>query len=69
MSQDTKDLTRGPASHTEARFTEEASARAYLESIRWPKGPVCPHCGGADRQYRIEANLKKNVRQGLLSCG
>lgn len=69
MSQDTKDQTRGPASHTEARFTDEAAARAYLEDIRWPKGPVCPHCGGADRQYRHEANLAKGIRPGLLSCG
>jgi transposase-like protein len=66
---DNNDLTRAQASHTEARFTDEATARQYLESIRWPKGPVCPHCGGADRQSRIEANPKKGVRPGLLACG
>ncbi len=27
------------------RLTEEQS-REYLESIRWPEGPVCPHCQG-----------------------
>jgi transposase-like protein len=27
------------------RITDEASAYAYLESLRWPNGPVCPHCG------------------------
>lgn len=69
MTDKTKDSTRGPASHTEARFTDEATARAYLEAVRWPKGPVCPHCGGADRQHRIEANPAKNVRPGLLACG
>lgn len=69
MTDKTKDLTREPARHTENRFTNEEAAREYLESIRWPKGPVCPHCGGADRQYRIEANPAKGVRDGLLSCG
>ena len=26
------------------RFHDEAACRAYLESIRWPKGPCCPRC-------------------------
>ena len=69
MTDKTKDSTREPARHTEDRFTNEQAARAYLESIRWPKGPVCPHCGGTDRQSRIEANPAKNVRPGLLACG
>jgi transposase-like protein len=69
MSEKTKDSTREAARHTEDRFTDEAAAREYLESIRWPKGPVCPHCGGADRQSRIEANPAKGVRPGLLACG
>lgn len=69
MTVKTKDSTREAARHTEARFTNEAKARAYLEDVRWPKGPVCPHCGGADRQSRIEANLAKKVRPGLLACG
>jgi transposase-like protein len=69
MTDKTKDVTREPARHTESRFTDEEAARAYLESIRWPQGPVCPHCGGADRQYRLEANPAKKVRPGLLSCG
>src|SRR2546428_775347 len=69
MTKDTKDLTREPARHTEDRFHNEADARAYLEAVRWPKGPVCPHCGGADRQTRIAANPDKGVRPGLLACG
>ena len=28
-------------------FADEDSARNYLERIRWPNGPVCPHCGWA----------------------
>ena len=69
MTDQTKDLTREPARHTEDRFHNEADAREYLEAIRWPKGPVCPHCGGADRQHRIESNIAKGVRAGLLACG
>ncbi|MBV8030179.1 MAG: transposase, partial [Betaproteobacteria bacterium] len=66
MSQKQKDATRAPASHTGDAHTSEQAARAYLESIRWPKGPVCPHCGGADRQSRLEG---KAHRPGLLFCG
>ena len=51
------------------RFTDENAAREHLEALRWPSGPVCPHCGGADRQHRIEANPEKGVRPGLLACG
>jgi transposase-like protein len=27
-------------------FNDETAARAHLEALRWPNGPVCPHCGG-----------------------
>ncbi|MGH9033597.1 MAG: transposase, partial [Acidimicrobiia bacterium] len=26
-------------------FSDERSAYELVESIRWPNGPVCPHCG------------------------
>jgi transposase-like protein len=55
-----------PASHTEAKFHNEDAAREHLENTRWPHGPVCPHCGGADRQSRLEG---KAHRPGLLFCG
>lgn len=60
------DKSKKPASHTEPRFTDEAAARAHLEATRWPNGPVCPHCGGADRQSRLEG---ESHRPGLLFCG
>ncbi len=31
-------------------FHDEDAARAHLEAIRWPDGPVCPHCGNADSE-------------------
>ena len=27
----------------------EAAAYAWVEARVWPKGPICPHCGGMDR--------------------
>lgn len=46
-------------------FSDETKARAYFESIRWPNGPVCPHCGGTDRVYRLEGT---SHRPGLFHC-
>jgi transposase-like protein len=31
---------------TDARFHDEAAARAWFEEILWPDGRTCPHCGG-----------------------
>jgi len=30
-------------------FHDEAAAWELLESLRWPNGPECPHCGETDR--------------------
>lgn len=46
-------------------FHDDAKARQYLESIRWPKGPVCPHCGVIGDHYRLEGEAH---RPGLLKC-
>jgi transposase-like protein len=51
---------------TEPRFTDDDAAREHLESIRWPDGPVCPHCAGADRQSKLEG---ESHRPGLYFCG
>lgn len=53
------------AIHTEARFNDEDAAREHLESIYWPRGPVCPHCGGTERNTRLNG---KAHRAGLLYC-
>src|SRR5689334_23353874 len=51
-------------------FHEEDKARDYFESIRWPLGAVCPHCGNPDasRIYPIKANVSQHVREGLREC-
>lgn len=52
------------------RFGTEQSARDFLESVRWPNGPYCPHCGNGDlaRIHRIAENKEAGVRAGLLRC-
>jgi transposase-like protein len=50
-------------------FHDEELAFAHLEAVLWPKGPVCPHCGGVDRIGKIKANPAKRVRIGLHKCG
>lgn len=51
---------------TNPYFHDEAAAIAKLESIVWPDGPVCPHCGSMDRNYELKG---KSTRPGLRKCG
>jgi transposase-like protein len=50
---------------------DEDSARAFLESQRWPDGAVCPHCGVQGESYRLTAKpgSKSGVRPGVWKCG
>lgn len=47
------------------RLTED-EARTILEAIRWPKGPVCPHCE-SKAVTRLQAKSVK-VRDGVIQC-
>lgn len=49
-------------------FRSEPAAYAKLESILWPQGPECPHCGVVDDAHKIEPNPAKKVRYGLYRC-
>ena len=62
-----KDLT---LSEISLRFSDDAKARLYLESIRWPNGIVCPHCQQKDQDkfWKIEPNKAKKIRSGLRQC-
>ena len=51
---------------TAPRFKTAAAARKHLEAVRWPDGPVCPHCGGMERASRIKS---KKARPGVWFCG
>jgi len=46
------------------RFTDVVAARKHLEALRWPDGPVCPHCGSF-KATRLEG---KAHRDGLIQC-
>ncbi|PPC87144.1 MAG: IS1595 family transposase [Hyphomicrobium sp.] len=62
---------------TKKYFHDEAAAFVKLESIVWPHGPVCPHCGADKRVYELNGvrskPSKKNPegieRHGLKKCG
>jgi transposase-like protein len=45
-------------------FHDEAAAFAKLESVLWPDGPVCPHCGNTQKIYDLAS-----TRIGLKKCG
>lgn len=48
-----------------AHFQDTDNARRYLESVVWPNGPVCPHCGVLGGHYEIKG---KSTRPGLYKC-
>lgn len=50
----------------EPRFKDDEAARQHLESIRWPHGAVCPHCGGTSRNSKLQG---ESHRAGLYFCG
>jgi transposase-like protein len=52
---------------TSPMFHNENEARRYFEAMRWPHGPVCPHCGNADAA-KITALQGKSHRDGLYQC-
>ena len=64
MAKTTNDLS-ALAKH----YSDEDAAREFLESLRWPNGVACPHCGGAE-PYRLtpKAESKKPGRKGLWKC-
>jgi transposase-like protein len=48
-------------------YNDEGAARGALEAVRWPDGPVCPHCGNVD-QDKIAKGVGKAHRPGLYYC-
>lgn len=54
---------------SEEHFRNDDAARAFLEGLRWPDGPICAHCGSINHAYAIkpagtyrcaEAECRKN---------
>ena len=46
-------------------FFDAEKAREHLESINWPEGPFCPHCGEFENVHRLQG---KSHRPGLIQC-
>jgi len=51
---------------TQPHFQDADKAREYLEALRWPHGPVCPHCGVIGHAYKFEGEAH---RPGVYKCG
>jgi transposase-like protein len=50
-------------------FQDETKAREALEAIRWPNGPICPHCGNCEIGTIAKVEGKKQShRPGLYYC-
>jgi transposase-like protein len=50
---------------SQAHFHNEEAAYAFVEARIWPKGPVCPHCGGVERIGKMGG---KSTRIGAYKC-
>jgi transposase-like protein len=48
-----------------AHFHNEEAAYKFVEARVWPKGPVCPHCGGVERNRKMGGN---STRIGTYKC-
>lgn len=51
-----------------AFFRDEEAAYSKLESVLWPAGTQCPHCGVVGSGVKIKANPERKVRHGLWKC-
>jgi transposase-like protein len=56
------------------QFANEDEARQFLESVRWPAGPVCPHCGSQGawpiktKPRTLKTGKTSPARSGLYKC-
>src|ERR1700738_4322522 len=50
---------------TKPIFTDEDAARKHFEALRWPDGPICPHCGTVNEATELKG---KSTRPGLYKC-
>jgi hypothetical protein len=47
------------------RFPTPEAARTFLESVLWPSGPICHHCGVVGESTKLEG---RSCRPGLYQC-
>ena len=46
-------------------YHDADKAREHLETMLWPDGPVCPHCGGVENITKLKG---KSTRPGVHKC-
>ena len=46
-------------------YADETAARRHLESIQWPDGPICPHCGVVNEATLMSG---ESTRPGTYKC-
>ncbi len=48
----------------------DRKARELLERVRWPEGPICPHCVVVGEHYRVmpQKGSRNPVREGVWKC-
>src|SRR5258707_446758 len=54
-----------PCDLTNPIFSDEEAARRHLEAMRWPDGPICPHCGSVGNATELKG---KSTRPGVYKC-
>ena len=47
------------------RFWDEEEAYKWVEAHLWPHGPMCPRCGGLERNTKLQG---KSTRIGVYKC-
>lgn len=50
---------------SQPHFHNEEAAYKFVESRVWPRGPICPHCGGVDRNKLMGG---ASTRIGTYKC-
>ena len=50
---------------TNAIYNDEETARKHFEAVRWPNGPICPHCGSVNNATELKG---KSTRAGVYKC-
>ena len=52
------------------KVPDEAAAWLFMEELRWPTGPVCPHCGNTEKHYYLtpKADEGRTTRRGTVTA-
>src|SRR5271155_5249891 len=61
-----KPITKPKTNLSLPMYRDDDAARAHLETLLWPQGPVCPRCGVmGDRITKLQGT---STRPGVYKC-